>query len=96
MALRGGLPMFDEGTIPCKQAQEALTFAFVGLLFILCFGFVLGLFAIYRAFQAKRMIELNPRLSGWGKANAAIIVGTIVTVLNILCFLAGVSAANRR
>jgi hypothetical protein len=91
LALRGGLPVVDEATIPCKEASEALTFAFVS---VFCFGFILGPVAVSKALKAKRIIELDPRLSGWGKANAAIIVGSAACLMNILFFITG--AQSRR
>ena len=93
MALRGGLPVLDEATVPCKEAGEALTLAFVGLF---CFGFIVGPLAISKALKARKLIELNPRLSGWGKANAAVVVGTIALVASVLFLITNATAMNRR
>lgn len=93
MTLRGGLPVVGAATVPCKEAGEALRYAFLGLF---CFGFILGPVAITKALKAKRMIEVDPMMSGWGKANAALIVGIIASVMNVMLILAGMTAANRR
>jgi Na+/H+ antiporter NhaA len=64
----------DEATIPCKESTEALTLAIVGLF---CLGFIFGLIAISKAVQAKKLIAADTRLTGWGKANAAIFIGVM-------------------
>ncbi len=71
----------ESATIPCKEAKDALVTAIVGLF---CFGIILGPMAIYKANKAKKMIALNPRLTGSGQATAAIILG----ILDILGFVA--------
>jgi hypothetical protein len=82
LALKGGQPVLaEEATMPCKEAGEALTYAIIGLF---CFGIVLGPMAISKASKAKKMIEMNPRLTGSGKATAATIIGVIALVLWIL------------
>ena len=88
MALRGQPVVVEEATVPCKEASEALTFAIVSLF---CFGIILGPVAISKASKAKKMIELNPRLTGSGKATAAMIIGSIALVLWVLGLIARVS-----
>src|ERR1700709_570191 len=61
MALRGQVIVVDEATMPCKEANEALTFALVS---IFCFGFVFGPLSLFKAIKARRMIESDPRLQG--------------------------------
>jgi hypothetical protein len=92
MALRGGGPFIEEATIPCKEANEALTFAIVSLF---CFGFVFGPIGISKALKAKKMIEMNPRLSGSGKATAALIIGTVGLVLWVLSLVGRVVLASK-
>ena len=88
MAVRGQPMMVEEATMPCPEAAEALKYSILSLF---CFGFVLGPVAIKKALEAKKMIEANPRLSGSGKATAAIIIGTVSFILNILGLIARVS-----
>ncbi len=88
MAVTGAFPIEEEGTIPCKEASEALKFAIIG---IFCFGIFLGPLAISKASKAKKMIEKNPQLTGSGKATAAMIIGIVVVVLWVLGFFARVS-----
>ncbi len=79
-----GQPMVEEATIPCKEANEALTYAIIG---IFCFGIILEPIAIVKALKAKKMIEANPRLTGSGKATAALIIAIVLLILNILYFI---------
>lgn len=81
MALRGGAPIVEEATIPCKEANEALTYSIVG---IFCFGIILEPIAISKALKARKMMQLNPRLSGSGKATAALIIGIVALVLWVI------------
>ncbi len=92
MALKGPPVMAEEATIPCKEAGEALTYAIVGLF---CFGFILGPIAISKASKAKKMIALNPRLTGSGKATAATIIGIVGLVLWVLSLIMRFSAMGR-
>jgi len=78
-------PVMEEATIPCKEANDALTTAIIG---IFCLGIILGPMAISKALKAKKMIETNPQLTGSGKATAALIIGIIVTVLTVLGLIA--------
>ena len=84
MTVRGELPTQEEGTVPCKEARESLTFAIIGYFF---FGILFGAIAIVKGLKAKRSIEVNPRLSGWGKANTGIVLGIIVIILSTLGML---------
>ena len=89
MALEGHqvqLPM--ESLIPCKEASDALKLAIFSLF---CFGFIIGPIAIFRGFKARRIIDENPNLTGGGKATAAIVIGIIVVILNIIGIMAKVS-----
>jgi len=90
MALRGGVPLVaEEATIPCKEANEALTYSIVG---IFCFGIILEPIAISKALKAKKMIQLNPRLTGSGKVTAALIIASIALLLWVLGLVARVAA----
>ncbi len=83
LALKGAVPVVEEATEPCKEANNALTMAIVG---IFCFGIILGPLAISSALKARRMIGQNPRLTGSGKATAALIIG----IADIFFFLVAI------
>jgi hypothetical protein len=85
MALKGGTPVVEEATIPCKEAKESLIYAIVGIL--IC-GIILGPVAISKALAAKKLIAANPRLTGSGQVTAALIIGIVVTVLNVIAIIA--------
>jgi hypothetical protein len=88
-----GAPMVDMATIPCKEADEALKYAIIG---IFCFGIILEPMALVKASKAKKMMQLNPRLSGSGKVTAAYIIASIGLVLWVLGLIARFGAmANR-
>lgn len=93
MALRGGPPVVEEATIPCKEAKDALIYSIVG---IFCFGIILEPFAISKALKAKKMIGMNPRLTGSGKATAALIIGIVALLLWVLGMIARISAIGQR
>lgn len=79
-------------TQPCKEAGEALTLAIVGLF---CLGIILEPLAISKALKAKKMIEMNPRLEGAGKVQAALIISCIglgLWVLSIILRLAALAS----
>lgn len=78
LVLQGRQIIFEEGTVPCKEANEALTMAIVGLC---CCGLILGPMAILKAGKAREMIAADPRLTGSGKATAAIVIGIVALVL---------------
>jgi hypothetical protein len=92
MALRGGPPVVEEGTEPCKEANEALTYSLIG---IFCFGIILEPIAISKALKAKKMIQMNPRLAGSGKATAALIIGIVGTILWVLGMISRITALNK-
>jgi hypothetical protein len=95
MALRGApatIDLGDEASIPCKEAGEALTYAIISLF---CFGIILGPVAISKAMKAKKMIALNPRLSGSGKASAGLIIGIIATILWVLGMISKFAALGQ-
>ncbi|MBN1918370.1 MAG: hypothetical protein JW889_10695 [Verrucomicrobia bacterium] len=71
-------PPIDAAMIPCKEASDALKYAIIG---IFCLGIILGPVAISKALQARKMMETNPRLSGSGKASAAIFIGIVAIIL---------------
>lgn len=93
MALRGGGPVIEEATIPCKEANEALTYAIIG---IFCFGIIMEPIAISKALKAKKMIEMNPRLTGSGKVTAALIIACVALVLWVIGMVARFSALGRK
>jgi len=80
-----GPPPIDVATLPCKEAGESLTYAIIG---IFCFGIILEPIAIFKALKAKKMIGLNPRLSGSGKATAALIIGIVSLILWVIGMIA--------
>lgn len=89
MAVRGDGPVFEQLTEPCKEADEALKFALIGLL---CFGIVLEPMAINKALKAKKMITANPNLTGSGKATAALIIGIVGLALWVLGLFARIAS----
>ena len=91
MAVRGQ-PVIEAATIPCKEAGEALTYAIVGLF---CFGIILEPIAISKALKAKKMMAANPRLTGSGKATAALIISIVGLILWVLGMVARFSQMNR-
>ena len=88
MAVQGGPPAIEAATMPCPEASEALKYSLIGLV---CFGIILEPIAIARALKAKRMIAANPRLTGSGKANAALVIGAIGLALWVLGLFSRVS-----
>jgi hypothetical protein len=93
LALQGKPPVFvEEATVPCKEADEALKYALIG---IICFGIILEPIALSKALKAKKMIALNPRLTGSGKATAATIISIIMLVVWVLGIIARVQNASR-
>ena len=85
-----GQPIVEEATLPCKEAKDALTYAIVG---IFCFGIILEPIAIAKALKAKKMIEANPRLTGSGKATAALIIGIVAFILSAIGLIAMIKNA---
>ncbi|MBL7220657.1 MAG: hypothetical protein ISS69_11130 [Phycisphaerae bacterium] len=80
MALQGR-PVAAAATTPCKEADEALKYAIIG---IFCFGIILEPMAIAKALKAKNLINASPNLTGSGKANAALIIGIVGLILWVL------------
>lgn len=80
--------MVEAATIPCKEANEALTYAIIG---IFCFGIILEPIALVKASKAKKMMALNPRLSGSGKVTAAYVIAIVGLVLWVLSIIYRVS-----
>ena len=75
----------DFGAImEAREAGQALKYALIG---IFCFGIILEPIAIAKAIQAKDAIKTHPQLSGEGKANAALIIGTVMLILWALFML---------
>ncbi len=87
-----GRPIVEEATIPCKEAGEALTYAIVGLF---CFGIILEPIALIKANKAKAMLAANPRLTGSGKATAAMVIAIIGLVLWGLGIIARIAAMSQ-
>jgi hypothetical protein len=87
LALQGGsaAAVPAAATLPCKEADDALKYAIIG---IFCFGIILEPIAIQKALKAKKMIAANPRLTGSGKATAALIIAIVGLVLWVLGLLA--------
>lgn len=66
-----------------RRARQALTVAIVAFFL---FGFVLGPVAIWMGTSAKKEIDQNPAIGGRGQAIAAIIIGAIAAVWNVLMY----------
>lgn len=92
MALQGQ-PMIEAATIPCKEAGEALKYAIIG---IFCFGIILEPIAISKALKAKKMMAANPRLTGSGKATAALVIGIVALILWVLGLFIRIQEASQR
>ncbi len=89
LALRGGAPeIAEEATMPCKEANDALKYSLIG---IFCFGIILEPIAIAKALKAKKMIRMNPRLTGSGKATAALIIACVALLLWVLGIIARIA-----
>jgi hypothetical protein len=76
MAVEG--PPAVDGTIPCPEASEALKYAIISFF---CCGVVLGPMAISKGMAARRAIHDDPKLTGEGKANVAIMLGIVALAL---------------
>jgi hypothetical protein len=92
MALKGQPIVVEEPTIPCKEANEALTYAIVGL--FIC-GIILEPIALSKASKAKQMIDADPRLLGAGKVKAARIIAIIALSLWVIAMFARFAAMGR-
>lgn len=84
--------MVEAAMIPCKEANTALIYAIVGFF---CLGIILEPMAISKALEAKRMIEANPNLSGYGKAQAALIIGIVGISLWVVGVVIRISQIGR-
>lgn len=93
MALKGQAPVVEEASIPCKEANEALTYAIIG---IFCFGIILEPIALSKAAKAKKMIDMNPRLLGSGKVMAARIIACIALVLWVIGLIYRVTSISKQ
>lgn len=91
MAMTGAPVLDDEAALPCKEANEALTYAIVG---IFCFGIILEPIALVKASKAKQLIDADPRLAGSGKVTAARIIAVVALVLWVLGLIARFSALS--
>jgi Domain of unknown function (DUF4190) len=89
MALKGTPLYLEEGTIPCPEASEALTFAIISLF---CFGFITGPMAISKALKARSRMAQDSDLTGSGKATAAIIIGMLSSGFWLLAMLSGLAS----
>ena len=87
-----GQPIVEEAMLPCKKASEALKYAIIG---IFCFGIILEPIAISKALKARKMIEANPRLTGSGKANAALIIGIVSLILWVISIIARIATIQQ-
>ena len=83
----------EDTTIACKEASNALKFAVIGVLII---GIILEPIAIAKALRAKKMIAADRRLTGSGKANAALVIAIIYLVLiTVFFYLISLNTFNR-
>lgn len=92
MAVRGQPVLAEEATIPCEEAGEALKYAIISLF---CFGFILGPIAISKALKARKLINMDPRLTGSGKATAALVIGAVALAFWLISVVLRVSNAAR-
>lgn len=88
MAMRGQ-PMVEQATVENETAKDALKYALIGLI---CFGIILEPIAITKALRAKKEIAADPRQTGEGKANAALIIAIIGLGLWVLGMIARFSS----
>ncbi|HJT32474.1 MAG TPA: hypothetical protein VJ783_10560 [Pirellulales bacterium] len=79
-----GRPLPEVVTIPCVEAREALACAIFG---VFCLAIILGPVAILKAIRAKNLIAADPRLTGSGKAIAALIISVICLLLTLLAMI---------
>ena len=93
LAIQGKHVVLEEATIPCSEAGEALTFAILSLF---CFGMILGPMALFKAHKAKKIIDEDPRLTGWGKANAAMAIAIVAIVVWAIGTMAGAHSHSAR
>ena len=72
-AIQGGAAA-ELGAEPCAEARQALVQGIIGMF---CLGFVLGPMAIKNGLEAFTQFKADPRLTGWGKAVAGILLGVL-------------------
>ena len=89
-------PMVAQATMPCKEAGQAVMFAIIGAVAMVCVipGLVMGALALSKASKAKQMMAADPRLTGSGKVRAGMLLGVADIVLSILLII--VSAARQQ
>ncbi len=75
----------EHGSVPCKEARNALWLSLIGLfcVFVAPVGLIQGL-------KARQLIHEDPRLSGEGQAIAAIVIGAAGVVLLLVGLVVGV------
>ena len=86
-----GQPVVEEATLPCKEAGDALKYAIIG---IFCFGIILEPIAIAKAMKAKKLMDLNPLLTGSGKANAALVIAIVALVLWVIGLISSAASTS--
>ena len=69
----------------CGEAADALEVAIIG---IFCIGILLEPVAIWKAVKAKERMRSEPRLTGQGRATAAMVIAGAVLVLWVIRTLA--------
>lgn len=74
-----------------KDAKDALTMALVG---IVCFGIILEPIAIVKALKARSAIAADPNLGGKGKATAALVIASVMLVLNVLFLVSKIAGVQ--
>jgi hypothetical protein len=81
MALQGQPIVVEEPTIPCKEANEALTCAIISMICPGLIGLILAGIALSKSSKAKQIIEADPRMLGAGKVKAARIISIVVLII---------------
>lgn len=88
MAIQGQPSPVEQAMIPCKEAGQALMYAIIGLF---CFGIILEPIAIVKAVKARKIMALNPNLTGSGKATAALVIAIVGLGLWVVIVLAKIA-----
>lgn len=84
LAINGRTLVLESAMLPCKEAHHALVIALISPWIL---SLILGPIAIFKALAAKKIIESNPQLSGYGKINAAIAISLFGMALWLLRIL---------
>ncbi len=92
LAIKNRKIVLEEATIPCKEANEALIY---GIISLICCGCILGPVAIVKAYNARAAIAEDPRLTGFGKANAAMFLGIVALVFWAISLVGRVTHGTR-